>query len=103
MPAPDILPRLALVAPELADDAPDRVDLELAAAGLAAHHQILDLFDPVAADAESGQVQQRVAGLLLLGHEVGVNQGIPPFISMWMPNLVILAAGLIFNVLRLKK
>jgi len=42
-------------------------------------------------------------GLLLLGHEVGFNQGVPPFISMWMPNLVILAAGIVFNFLRLKK
>lgn len=42
-------------------------------------------------------------GLLLLGHEVGFNEGVPAFFSMWMPNLVILAAGIIFNFLRLKK
>jgi lipopolysaccharide export system permease protein len=42
-------------------------------------------------------------GLLLLGHEVGFNQGWSPFLSMWMPNLVILAAGIVFNVVRLRR
>jgi lipopolysaccharide export system permease protein len=42
-------------------------------------------------------------GLLLLGTEVGFNQGFPPLFSMWLPNLVVLAAGVAFNLLRLKR
>jgi lipopolysaccharide export system permease protein len=41
--------------------------------------------------------------LLLLGTEMGFNQGYSPFLSMWAPNIVILAAGIILNVLRIKR
>jgi lipopolysaccharide export system permease protein len=41
--------------------------------------------------------------LLLLGHEMGFNQGLSPFLAMWAPNLVILTAGVILNILRVKQ
>jgi lipopolysaccharide export system permease protein len=42
-------------------------------------------------------------GLLLFGHELGFNQGYPPLIAMWLPNGVVLAAGIVLNILRLKR
>ncbi len=41
--------------------------------------------------------------LLLIGTEMGFNQGYSPFLSMWAPNLVILSAGVILNVLRIRR
>jgi lipopolysaccharide export system permease protein len=42
-------------------------------------------------------------GLLLLGTELASNQGFSPFLSMWMPNLVVFAAGVAFNIIRIKR
>ncbi|RPJ05614.1 MAG: YjgP/YjgQ family permease, partial [Spirochaetaceae bacterium] len=33
-------------------------------------------------------------GLLFVGHELGINQQYDPMFSMWLPNIVVLAAGL---------
>ncbi|HEQ71738.1 MAG TPA: YjgP/YjgQ family permease [Spirochaetia bacterium] len=42
-------------------------------------------------------------GLLVFGHEIGFNQNYSPFLSMWMPNLVVLTAGVILNLVRLRR
>jgi lipopolysaccharide export LptBFGC system permease protein LptF len=41
--------------------------------------------------------------LLLLGHEMGFNQGYSPFLAMWAPNMVILAAGIVLNIIRIRR
>jgi lipopolysaccharide export LptBFGC system permease protein LptF len=41
--------------------------------------------------------------LLLIGHEMGFNQGYSPFIAMWAPNLVIFAAGVALNIVRIRR
>jgi len=42
-------------------------------------------------------------GLLLVGHEIGYRHEYPPFIAMWLPNLVVLFFGLFFLILRMRK
>ena len=70
---PEILAGLALAAVELADLAADRVDLDAAEAGAAAQRLVVAALDPVLADAELGQLQQRVAVLRLLGRVDGAD------------------------------
>ena len=47
---------------DAADDAADRVDLDLAGPGLAAEIQVEGSLDAVLADAEAGQLEQGIAG-----------------------------------------
>jgi lipopolysaccharide export system permease protein len=41
--------------------------------------------------------------LLVVGHHVGFRENYPPIIAMWMPNVVVLCAGLVFYFLRILK
>ena len=61
----------ALAAVELADLAADRVDLDPAEAGATAQGQVVATLDPALADAELGQMQQRIPVLRLLGRVHG--------------------------------
>ena len=41
--------------------------------------------------------------MLYIGHMLGVRIGTPPFLSMWLPNILTLSAGVILTVIRIRK
>ncbi len=57
----DVLARLPFLPPQLADDAAERVHLDLGVAGLAAKLEVVFPLDAALADAEARQLEQRVA------------------------------------------
>ena len=63
-----VAPRLTLLAPDLANDPAERVDFQMTGPGGAAKLQIVLLLRALLADPKSGQLEQRIAGLLALVH-----------------------------------
>ena len=73
-PENDVIAGLPRLTRQLAHDAAMRVDLDLAGAGEAAQPLVLRPLDPAPADAEIGQLEQRIAGQILIGHRRHVAQ-----------------------------
>ena len=65
---------LAVAPVELADDAAERVHLDLAGAGGAAQLGVVDLFQPALADAESRELKQRIVADLVLRRRSDIAQ-----------------------------
>ena len=62
-----VLPRLPVLAAQFADHAAKRIDLNLGVARGAAHLQVVLPLDAILADAEAGQLKQRIAGQFAFG------------------------------------
>jgi lipopolysaccharide export system permease protein len=42
-------------------------------------------------------------GILFVSYRIGYRVDIPPFVAIWLPNIIVLAAGVVFFSLRLKR